>query len=107
MEIKKYIKNYRPISSLNCLNTVFEKLLSVELNSFITSHSIIDDRQYGFRKGCSTNDAFIKLLDQTYKTVNDNNYFGIISLDLCKAFNTVDHSVLLTKLYDYCIIRSF
>ena len=50
-----------------------------------------------------TNEAVLKLLDQVYKTVNDNDYFGVISLDLCEAFDIADHGVLLTKLYDYSV----
>ena len=54
------------------LQTKLCKFLNVRLNSFITSHNTIGNRQYGFRKGRSTNDALIKLLDQAYKTINDN-----------------------------------
>ena len=100
---RKDIENYRPISTLNCVNIVIEKLLFIRINSFLNKYNVLIDTQYGFRKGRTTSDAVVRLLQGAYESINDRSYFGVVSLDLSKAFDTVDHGVLLHKIYNYSI----
>ena len=98
---KLNMKNYRPISCLPFLNTIFEKLLHARFSNFLTVNNILCDNQYGFRKGFSTSDAVLRLVSSIYDSFNSYKYFGAIFLDLSKAFDTVDHQILLDKLFNY------
>ena len=97
------IKNYRPISCLPILNVIIEKLLHLRFNGFFETREILFKNQFGFRRNHSTSDAVLKLLDKIYDAFDKSQYFGSIMLDLSKAFDTVDHSILLTELYNYGI----
>ena len=100
---KKDISNYRPISTLNCINTVIEKLFFSRLISFFDSDNIIVNSQYGFRRGRTTSYAVLRLLHEAYESLNSHEYFGVVSLDLSKAFDTVNHRISLYKFHNYGI----
>ena len=92
------IDNYRPISNLPIISKTFEKLTLKRLTSFAERYSIISDAQFGFQKGRDINQAVIKLTSITMKAYHDKVYSVCFFLDLRKAFDTVDHYILLNKL---------
>ena len=95
------ITNYRPISLLSLLNKIFEKLLYRRLYKFLHKHNVLYKYQFGFRKGYSTTMALIEILNNIKIAIDNNKFVCGIFLDLTKAFDTVDHQILLNKLHHY------
>lgn len=93
--------NYRPISLLSVFNRIFEKIVYTRLISFIDKQNILFPAQYGFRKHHSTQLAIIDIVDKIHKNMDNKEYTCGVFIDLKKAFDTVDHSILLSKLYHY------
>ena len=100
---KKAVSNYRPISVLPAFSKIFERLVYNRLLEFIDQHNILSTNQYGFRKQISTSMALLDLVDKISNSIENGDYTLGIFLDLAKAFDTVTHSMLLTKLYNYGI----
>lgn len=101
---KLRVENYRPISLLSILNKVFEKLVYRRLYDFLMKYDVLYKYQFGFRKNYSTSLALIDVLDYCYHNLDKGNTVLALYFDLQKAFDCVDHSVLLHKLY-CCGIR--
>ena len=97
------LTNYRPISILTCFFKIFEKLIHQRMTSFFTKNLVLIDSQYGFQNNMSATHAVLDVLTTAYDQINDNNYIGLILLDFKKAFDTVCHKTLLSKLEHYSI----
>ena len=93
--------NYRPISLLSNFNKIFEKIMYNRMVRFIEEHSILYPSQYGFRKGHSTHHAIIDILEAIQSNMDRRLITCGIFIDLKKAFDTVNHKILLDKLNHY------
>jgi hypothetical protein len=91
------MNNYRPISLLPVLSKVFEKVLNNQLTNII-DNGYIDDNQFGFRQGHSTEDAVIKFVDKLERDIALGNHVVSIYVDVSKAFDSCDHKILIKKL---------
>jgi len=100
-ENRKSVSNYRPISVLPVFSKVFEKLMHARLYEFFDINCLLNENQYGFRPKHSTYMALVKLIDKISQELDDKYYSVGIFLDLSKAFDTIDHSIVLDKLYCY------
>ena len=95
--------NYRPISLLSIVNKILEKLMYARLISFINKHKLLYKYQFGFRKNHSTALALIEITDNIIKDLESGKCSAGIFIDFKKAFDTVDHNILLSKLEHYGI----
>ena len=73
------------------------------LYTYLAGNNILFNKQFGFRAGHSTEHALLELIDQISDSFNDKSYFQGIFINLSKAFDTVDHKILLKKLQHYGI----
>jgi hypothetical protein len=97
------VSNYRPISLLSNIDKIFEKAVKKRIISFLDHNNIICDKQFGFRSKHSTNHALISLTETIRKQLDSGNFSCGVFIDLQKAFDTVDHQILLGKLGHYGI----
>ena len=93
--------NYRPISVLCALSKISEKVVSTRLLNYLTSNAILHYYQFGFRSQRSTSMALLQLIDDLSEVVDQGKFTVGIFIDLAKAFDTVNHNILLAKLYFY------
>ena len=95
--------NYRPISVLPTLSKLIERSLFVRLTKFLSDNTIINPIQFGFTKNESTQDAIINLTEFMYNTLNSKEISFHIFVDYRKAFDTINRSILFSKLEKYGI----
>ena len=98
--------NYRPISLLPTFSKVFERVVHTQLFQYFTANNLFYDHQYGFRKQHSTETAILELIDRLHKDLDEKKLPLAIFLDLSKAFDTIDHKILLEKLKHYGILNT-
>ena len=90
--------NYRPISDLPTPGKLLERVTDNQCQSYLTQYDLLSDAQSGFGEGRSTGTCLIDFLTEIYEEVDAGGASGVLFLDLAKAFDTVDHEVLFSKL---------
>ena len=100
---KLIIENYRPISLLSNISKIFEKTIHKRLYNFIEDSNCLYNLQFGFRTNHNTNHALIQLTEEIRTAIDNGQYASGIFVDLQKAFDTVEHNILLNKLNHYGI----
>lgn len=96
--------NYRPISILPALSKVFERVMFNQIHGFFKFHNLYYDSQYGFREEHSTELASLELIDRLLVELDNGETPLSIFMDLSKAFDTLNHDILLYKLKYYGIV---
>ena len=104
---KDDIKNKRPISILNVISKIFEKAIHNRLNTYLEKHQLIVPNQHGFRQNHSTESAIISFTKPIYEALNKHEYAIGVFLDFSKAFDCIDHDILVTKLENLDMRGSF
>jgi hypothetical protein len=94
--------NYRPISLLPALSKILEKILASQIQEHLEQNKLINNRQFGFRAGCSTEQLIFQLINKIKSMLSkkESKYATIAALDIKKAFDSVNHSLLVKKLND-------
>jgi len=99
--------NYRPISLLPVFSKIFEKVIYKRLFDHLNSHVILIEHQYGFRSKMSTENASYILLNEILTALNNKQMVGGIFCDFHKAFDCINHAVLLEKMKFYGVSGKF
>ena len=95
--------NYRPISLLSNINKILEKIMFNRTYEFLEKYKCIYNLQFGFRKKYSTEHALIKITESIRSALDNGKAACGVFIDLQKAFDTVNHSILINKLCHYGI----
>ena len=91
--------NYRPLSLLSTFIKIFEKCVYKGVYSFLEKNNLIFKRQFGFRSNYSSSHTIVNLVEITKIYIDNDSYACRVFIDLEKAFDIVDHQILLQKLY--------
>ena len=100
---KGELSNYRPISLLTTFSKIIERIIYKNLYNYLTVHNIFAAEQFGSREGLSTDMATHALLNSVLLSLDKNNLVRALFCDLEKAFNCVNHNILLLKMEFYGI----
>lgn len=98
---KQDVKNYRPVSVLPSVSKVFERVIYERMITFVNRHNILSDNQFGFRQSKSTELAIFHSLTYIFDKVDKGFKVCGLYFDLSRAFDTLDHRLLLGKLQSY------
>ena len=93
------IKNYRPVSILNCFSKVYERFIHENLTSSVTN--FLSDFISAYRKGYSTNHVLLRLIENWKAALDRNLFTETVLMDLSKAFNYIPNNLLIAKLHAY------
>lgn len=95
--------NFRPIAILSTFSKIFEKIIVKRLNDYLTRYNLISKCQFGFRPHFTTELAIHTLCQNIYNALDNKLYQLTVFCDLSKAFDTIDHDILIEKLKVYGI----
>ena len=96
---KDTLNNYRPISLISNIAKILEKLIYNRLYKFLMDNKIISEKQFGFLRKIGTREALYNVSQMLYSNLEKSQPVIASFLDLAKAFDTVDHNILMLKLY--------
>ena len=102
-EDEQLLGNYRPVSTLPVFGKILEKLIYERLYSFFISKGLIHENQFGFRKGHSTSHALNYSIEHIQSLISNKQHVLGVFIDLSKAFDTLDHNKIVSKLDNYGI----
>ena len=100
---KTLLGNHRPISLLNSISKLYEKIVHQQLYNYLQEHNILSKNQFGFRTNSSCEHAMIDLLYRLEHNKLDKHDTNLVFIDLSKAFDTISFDILLHKLEIYGI----
>ena len=92
-------KNYRPVSVLPVVSNVFERIMHKQISEYI--NKFLSPYLCGYRQGFSTQQALVSLIEKWKAILDKNGYTGAVLMDLSKAFDTINHDLLIAKLNAY------
>lgn len=98
---KHLYTNYRPVSLLSQFSKILEKLFNSRLEDFLNKHQILNQSQYGFRAKSTTSLALMEVKEEITNALDQGKYAVGVFIDLKKAFDTINHSILINKLQLY------
>ena len=98
---RELVTNYRPVSIPPVVSKVFELLIHHQLYHYHDSNNLLSSAQFGFRPRHNTQDVLLKSVDDWKMALDRNEFVATVMIDLSKAFDTIDHSLLLNKLEVY------
>jgi hypothetical protein len=100
-DAKDLLNNYRPISVLSAVSKIFERIVYDQLQAYLNENGLIYDKQSGFRPVHSTTSALLDVTTEWLSNMDKGQLNSVVFLDLAKAFDTVDHEILLSELQIY------
>ena len=100
---KDNITNYRPVANITAFAKIFEFIMNKKVRDYLQKFSILSESQFGFIEKQSTTNALVDFIHNLYENVQAKKCVTGIFFDMSKAFDLVDHKILLNKMEDYGI----